>query len=70
MMLKATAEMMDRILREETPGKYSYTVSESEKQELNIENGKFKLLRTVFGSGASARVLRSRSRSRNWPCRA
>ena len=36
MTLKATAEMMDRILREETPGKYSYTVSESEKQELSI----------------------------------
>ncbi len=57
MTLKETAEMMDRILREETPGKYSYTVSESEKQELNIENGEFKLLRTVFGTGASARVF-------------
>ncbi len=57
MTLKATADLMERILREETSGKYSYSVSQNEKQELNLENGEFKLLRTVFGSGASARVF-------------
>ena len=37
--------------------KYSFTVSESEKNEFNVENGSFTLLRTVLGSSASAAVF-------------
>jgi len=57
MTLKATAETMERILREEQLRKYKYTVSQGEKQELNLENGEFKLLRTVFGGSASVQVF-------------
>ena len=57
MTLRETAERMDRILQREQLEKYRYTLSQSEKQELNIENGGFKLLRTVFSNSASLRVF-------------
>ena len=57
MTIRDTADRMDRILQKEPPGKYRYTISQSEKQELNLENGGFKLLRTVFSNSASLRVF-------------
>ena len=57
MTIRATADQMDRILEKEQLGKYRYTISQSEKQELNLENGGFKLMRTVFGNTASLRVF-------------
>lgn len=59
MTIRDTADRMDRILQKEQPGKYRYTISQSEKQELNLENGGFKLLRTVFSNSASLRVFQS-----------
>ncbi len=57
MELKTAAGLLEEILRERKTGKYSYTVSQSEKQELNLENGSFKLLRTVFNNKASLKVF-------------
>ncbi len=57
MMLKATADLLDGILREKKIEKYTYTLSQSEKQELNLENNGFKLLRTVFSNSASVKVF-------------
>ncbi len=55
--LRETADLMDDILKEQDIKKYTYTLSRSEKQELNLENGDFKLLRTVFNNSASLRVF-------------
>ena len=57
MTLREKADLMDRILKQEQIEKYRYTISQSEKQELNLENGGFKLLRTVFSGSASLRVF-------------
>ncbi len=57
MDIKAAAAVLDGILKEQEIEKYSYTLSESEKQELNLENGGFKLMRTVFNNGGSVRVF-------------
>ena len=57
MTIRDTADRMDRILQKEQPGKYRYTISQSEKQELNLENGGFKRLRTVFNNAASVKVF-------------
>ena len=48
---------MDGILKDKKIEKYSYTFSQSEKQELNLENGGFKLLRTVFNNSGSLKVF-------------
>ena len=50
MEIKAAAELLEGMLQKRQIEKYSYTLSESEKQELNLENGSFKLLRTVFNN--------------------
>ncbi|MCR5251523.1 MAG: TldD/PmbA family protein [Lachnospiraceae bacterium] len=55
--LRETADLADRILGEQEIKKYTYTLSRSEKQEINIENGDFKLMRTVFNNSASMRVF-------------
>ncbi len=52
-----TADVMDGILKDKKIEKYTYTLSKSEKQELNLENGGFKLLRTVFNNSGSLRVF-------------
>ncbi len=57
MELREAAAVLDGILQEEKIGKYTYTVSQSEKQELNVENGEFKLLRTVFNNSGSVKVF-------------
>jgi len=57
MDIRAAAAMLDGILKDQQIEKYSYTLSESEKQELNLENGGFKLMRTVFNNNGSVRVF-------------
>ena len=57
MDLYTTADLLESVLKKRDIGKYTYTVSSSEKRELNVENGDFKLLRTVFSQSASVRVF-------------
>ena len=57
MELKKAADFLDGILREQKIEKYGIFVNQSEKQELNIENGGFKLLRTVFNNAVSVKVF-------------
>ena len=57
MELKAAADLMDGFLQEQKINKYTYCVTQSEKQELNLENGGFKLLRTVFNNSGSVKVF-------------
>ena len=57
MELKKTADLLDSQLKEQGIGKYKYTLSRSEKQELNLENGGFKLMRTVFNNSGSLKVF-------------
>ena len=57
MDIQAAAARLDGILAEQKIQKYSYTLTESEKQELNLENGGFKLMRTVFNNNGSIRVF-------------
>ncbi len=57
MELRQAACLMDSILKEQNIEKYTYTLTESEKQELNLEGGAFKLLRTVFSHSGSVRVF-------------
>ncbi len=57
MELRTTADLMDTILQEQKIGKYSFCVTQSEKQELNLENGGFKLLRTVFNNNGNVKVF-------------
>ena len=54
---RAAADLLERILREQKIEKYSLFLNQSEKQELNLENGGFKLMRTVFGNAASVKVF-------------
>ncbi len=57
MELKAVADLMDAFLQEQKINKYTYCVTQSEKQELNLENSGFKLLRTVFNNSGSVKVF-------------
>ena len=57
MDIKAAAAVLDGILQEEKIEKYSYTLVQSEKQEMNLENGEFKLMRTVFNNNGSVKVF-------------
>ncbi len=54
---RAAADFLDGILREQKIEKYSLFLNQSEKQELNLENGSFKLMRTVFNNTASVKVF-------------
>ena len=64
--MRKTADRFNRMLAGEKIAKYTYTLSESEKQELNVENGSFKLMRTVFNKNGSLRVfMNSRMGSAN-----
>lgn len=55
--LKKIAEDFEKILAEKKVEKYTYTFSQSEKQELNVENGGFKLMRTVFSNSGFVKVF-------------
>ncbi len=54
---RALADRFDEMLAAENIAKYSYCFTESEKQELNVENGSFKLMRTVFNNSGSLTVF-------------
>ena len=54
---RAAADFLDGILRGQKIEKYSYFLNQSEKQELNLENGGFKLMRTVFNNTTSVKVF-------------
>ena len=55
--LASRAGRFDRILADRGIGKYAYTLSESEKRELNVYSGEFRLMRTVFDNAASLKVF-------------
>ena len=57
MELRAAADLLDGILREQKIEKYHYCLTQTEKQELNLENGGFKLMRTVFNNSTSVKVF-------------
>ena len=54
--VRSIADKFDEILKKEQIEKYTYTLSMSEKQELNVEDGSFKLMRTVFSQNAALSV--------------
>lgn len=55
--LRNIADAFDGMLAANKIAKYTYTLTQSEKQELNLENGDFKLMRTVFNNTGSLRVF-------------
>ena len=56
--LNRKADRLEEILKSCAVSKYAFSLRESEKQELNTEGSDFKLMRTVFGGGASLSVFR------------
>lgn len=55
--LKKLADHFESIIKEHDLAKYTYALTESEKQEFNIEHGDFKLLRTVYSNKGSLKVF-------------
>ncbi|MBP5281158.1 MAG: TldD/PmbA family protein [Lachnospiraceae bacterium] len=55
--IRQNAEVFEAALKAKDVSKYTYTLSQSEKQELNLENGGFKLMRTVFSNSASVSIF-------------
>ena len=56
--IREIADLFDGILKDKKLEKYTYTLVKSEKQELNVENDEFKLMRTVFNNYASIKVFK------------
>jgi len=56
--LRDRADAFDKIIKEKGIVKYKYTLTNSEKRELNLENGDFKLFRTVFSNSGSIKVFK------------
>ncbi len=56
--IREKADLFDGILKNKGISKYSYSIRTSEKQELNLENGSFKLMRTVFNNTCTLSVFR------------
>ena len=56
--IRNKADLFDEIIKSKKLEKYTYTISESEKQEVNLADGDFKLMRTVFGGSASIKVFK------------
>lgn len=56
--IREVADLFDNILKEKNVNKYTYTLVNSEKQEINVENGEFKLMRTVFDKYTSIKVFK------------
>jgi PmbA protein len=54
--LNKKADLFDGILKSKGIEKYTYSIRTSEKQELNLENGEFKLMRTVFNNTCTLSV--------------
>lgn len=57
--IREVADLFDKILKDKKLEKYTYVLIESEKQELNVENGEFKLMRTVFDYYTSLTVYKN-----------
>ena len=55
--IRELADLFDKKIADKKLKKYTYTLVKSEKQELNVENGEFKLMRTVFNNYASIKVF-------------
>ena len=56
--IREIADLFDDILNDKKLEKYTYVLVESEKQEINVENGEFKLMRTVFDYYTSLTVFK------------
>ncbi|MBR5713045.1 MAG: TldD/PmbA family protein [Lachnospiraceae bacterium] len=56
--IRVIADRFDAILADMGMEKYTYTLVQSEKHELNVEGGEFKLLRTVFNNWCKISVFR------------
>ena len=54
---RTLADRYEQMLAAEKITKYTFCLTESEKQELNVENGSFKLMRTVFNNSGSLTVF-------------
>ena len=55
--IRNIGDTFDELIKDSEVKKYTYTLSESQKQELNLEDGDFKLMRTVFDNYGSIRVF-------------
>lgn len=56
--LREVANLFDNILKDKKLEKYNYVLVKSQKQELNVENGEFKLMRTVYDYYTSLKVYK------------
>ena len=56
--MREVADLFDTILKDKKLEKYTYVLVQSEKQEINVENGEFKLMRTVFDYYTSLKVFK------------
>ena len=56
--LREVADLFDNILKDKKLEKYNYVLVKSQKQELNVENGEFKLMRTVYDYYTSLKVYK------------
>ena len=55
--IRNIGDTFDELIKNSEVKKYTYTLSESQKQELNLEDGDFKLMRTVFDNYGSIKVF-------------
>ncbi len=55
--MREFADLFDNILNDKKVEKYTYVLVKSKKQEINVENGEFKLMRTLFDYYTSLRVF-------------
>jgi hypothetical protein len=55
--IRNIGDTFDALIKDSAVKKYTYTLSESKKLELNLEDGDFKLMRTVFDNYGSIRVF-------------
>ena len=56
--IREIADLFDNILKDKKVDKYTYVLVKSEKQEINVQNGEFKLMRTVFDYYTSLKVFK------------
>lgn len=56
MDVREQASLLEKILKEQGTEKYTYVLVLSEKQELNVESGDLKLMRTTFNRYGSVRI--------------
>ncbi len=55
--IRDLADFFDKKADEKNLKKYTYTLGKREKHEINVENGEFKLMRTVFNNFTYVRVF-------------